>query len=161
MQAGYTEMKRLASALLQRYRAGNRRTTSLVHEAYLRMLGADDLSHYTTRRLLGVAARAMRSVLVDQVRRRQAAKRGFGATPLSLVEWDIAATLPDEALLQLNESLHQLQSLDARKARVVELRYFGGLTTDEASQVLGISTATVKREWAIARAWLFREMTRS
>ena len=101
----------------------------------------------------------MRSVLIDQARRRTAAKRGCGATPGSLADWDIAAAMPDDLLLQLNEALVRLHALDERKARVVELRYFGGLTTEEASGVLGVSMATVKREWTVAKAWLYQQMT--
>ncbi|HPF38067.1 MAG TPA: ECF-type sigma factor [Phycisphaerae bacterium] len=157
--AGYAEMKRLASFLLQKQRIGTRRTTSLVHEAYLRMIAADDVPDYSARRLLAVAAHAMRSVLVDQARRRHAAKRGGGEIPLSLVDVRVAAALPDPALLRLNEALDRLHDVDERKARVVELRYFGGLTNKEASDILGVSTATIKREWAFARAWLFDDMT--
>ncbi|MCB9853830.1 MAG: sigma-70 family RNA polymerase sigma factor [Phycisphaerales bacterium] len=152
-------MKRLASRLLRKYGTDARRTTSLVHDAYLRMIHADDISDYTTRRLLGVAAHAMRSVLIDNARRRQVAKRGVAADHVPLAEWNIAAAMPDETLLRLNESLVRLQAMDVRKARIVELRYFGGLSNLEASQVLGVSTATVKRDWAFARAWLFHELT--
>jgi RNA polymerase sigma factor (TIGR02999 family) len=159
-QRDYAALKRLASVLLHRHRSSGCRTTSLAHRAYLRMASATDLRHRSTRRLLALASRAMRSVLVDQARRRTAAKRGSGAAVASLADWDIPATIPDEAILDLNDLLTELRRIDARKARVVELRFFGGLTTEETAGVLDISAPTVKREWSVARAWLFKELTR-
>jgi len=159
-RAQYAAMRQLAATLLRRYRTSPSRKTSLVHWAYLRMAQSPNRAGRTDRRLLALAAQAMRCVLVDQARNRMARKRGFGAQPFPLFEWEIPAAMPDEALVELNESMRRLTAIDQRKARVVELRYFGGLSVEEVAGVLDISTATVKREWGTARAWLFGDLTR-
>lgn len=157
LPAVYQELHAVAQAVL----ASNRtidpaRTTSLVNDVYVRLahrgLRFRDRSHF-----LALAARAMRNVLIDRARGAAAEKRGGAAAPLALNE-DIlqAARAPD--LLALDEALNRLAVLDAGKARIVELRYFGGLSVEETATAAGISAATVKREWTLARAWLYREL---
>jgi RNA polymerase sigma factor (TIGR02999 family) len=134
--------------------------TALVHEAYLRLAGAG--SPWTDRRhFLGIAARSMRQILVERARARGAQKRWAGLDRVSL---SAALVHPDsaEALVQaVDEALGRLEQVDPELARIVELRYFVGLTVEEAADALGISPATLKRRWAMARAWLFRELSES
>jgi len=133
--------------------------TALVHEAYVRLAGLPGSGADTRSQFFAVAAMVMRSILVDHARARQRAKRGGGERPLTLGAADNVA--PDEAVdaVALDEALDRLATQDARKARVVELRYFVGLSIEETAQVLESSPATVKREWTAARAWLRRELT--
>jgi RNA polymerase sigma factor (TIGR02999 family) len=156
----YREMKRLAAGYLKNERPGHTlQPTALAHEAYLRLVGRDTPRWQNRAHFLGVAARAMREILVDHARRRKALKRG-GGQPITVL---------DEALLvggdrpiafdDLDRALVELARLSERQARVVELRYFGGLTIEETGEVLGISPVTVKRDWATARAWLYRELS--
>lgn len=137
-------------------------TTGLVHEAYLRLaeekpLHVEDRAHF-----LGIAAQLMRWILVDYERNRRAIKRGAGATRLTLDPSVCEARSEGENvdLLTLNEALDRLRRLDSQQSRIVELRYFGGLTIEDTSEFLGISPATVKRSWSSARAWLLREISR-
>lgn len=137
-------------------------TTALVHEAYLRLIGPDaGASAFENRaHFFGVAARAMRSVLVDHARAWHAAKRGGGARALTLgAADDLAEHEPDVDVLALDEALTRLAELDPRQARIVELRYFAGLSIDETAETIGVSHATVERDWRTARLWLLRELT--
>jgi RNA polymerase sigma factor (TIGR02999 family) len=160
--AVYNELRRLAAAYMRRERPGQTlQATALVHEAYMRLASADpawtDRNHF-----LGIAARSMRQVLVDRARARGAQKRWAGMDRVTLTE-ALAAAGPgqDEAMLPaLDEALDRLERLDPEQARIIELRYFVGLTVEEAADALGMSPATLKRRWAIARAWLFRELRR-
>jgi RNA polymerase sigma-70 factor (ECF subfamily) len=158
----YREMKRLAATYLKSERPGHTlQPTALAHEAYLRLVGRDRIQWQNRAHFLGVAARAMREILVDHARRRRAQKRG-GGQPVTMI---------DEALLagggrpiafdDLDHALNDLARLSERQARVVELRFFGGLSIEETGEVLDVSPATVKREWALARAWLYRELSGS
>ena len=158
----YRELKRLAAGYLRSERAEHTlQPTALAHEAYLRLVGREEIQWQNRAHFLGVAARAMREILVDHARRRKALKRGGGQ----------ALTLYDESLPvaggrpvafdDLDQALVDLARLSERQAKVVELRYFGGLTIEETGEVLGISPVTVKRDWATARAWLYRELTGS
>jgi RNA polymerase sigma factor (TIGR02999 family) len=153
----YKELRRLASYQLERERGGHTlQSTALVHEVYLRLCGSSDLSWQDRAHFFAVAARVMRRVLVDYARRQGAEKRGGSAVRTMLGE---ALEVPgDEAtdLTALNEALDQLESFDARKCQVVELRFFGGLSAKEIAAVLGTTEATVRRDWTIARAWLYR-----
>ena len=135
-------------------------TTALVHEAYLRLVGGSSVEWKGRAHFFGVAAKAMRSILVDHARARAAAKRG-GAAPAITLDEASATSAPreDVDVLALHDALDRLAELDARKSQLVELRYFGGLGIDEAAAVLGVSPATVKRDWTTARAWLRRELS--
>jgi RNA polymerase sigma factor (TIGR02999 family) len=159
----YDELRRLARYHLQQQRPNHTlQTTALVHEAYLRLAEEKSLHVKDRAHFLGIAAQLMRWILVDYERNRRAAKRGAGATRLTL-DPNIAqgpAHNQDVDLLALNEALDRLAKLDSQQSRIVELRYFGGLTIEDTSEFLGISPATVKRSWASARAWLLREISR-
>lgn len=157
--AVYQELRRLAGAYMRRERPGQTlQATALVHEAYLRLADAGtpwkDRHHF-----LGVAARSMRQILVDRARARGAQKRWGGMDRVSLHESLAGAWNEDAMLPALDEALTRLEAIDPEQARIVELRYFVGLGVDECSEVLGISPATLKRRWALARAWLFRELS--
>ena len=158
----YDELRRLARHQLRQQRPNHTlQTTGLVHEAYLRLAEEKSLRVKDRAHLLGIAAQLMRWILADYERNRRAAKRGAGATRLTL-DPSIAAHSQgqDVDLLALNEALDRLAKLDSQQSRIVELRYFGGLTIEDTSEFLGISPATVKRSWSSARAWLLREMSR-
>jgi RNA polymerase sigma factor (TIGR02999 family) len=155
----YDELRRLARRYLRRERPDHTlQSAGLVNEAYLRMIQQQPLPWQNRAHFFGVAAQMMRHILVDHARGRLAAKRGAGAPRLTL---DAQIALPQKRevdLMALDDALNQLAALDPQQSRLVELRFFGGLSIEEASIVLGISPATSKREWAIARAWLLREM---
>jgi RNA polymerase sigma factor (TIGR02999 family) len=153
----YGELKRLAASYLRSERPGHTlQPTALVHEAFLRLQGQRFVVWSNRAHFYGIAARIMRRILVDHARRRRAAKRDAEALRLTLVD-DAAGDRAPE-LIALDSALTSLERLDAQQARVVELRYFGGLTVEETAEAAGISTATVKREWRTARAWLRREI---
>jgi RNA polymerase sigma-70 factor (ECF subfamily) len=155
----YGELRRIAS---QRVRLERRsvtlRATALVHEVFLRLVEASRIDWQSRAHFFAIAARLMRQILVEQARRRSAQKRAGQASSLDEVT-DLAAERRSAPLLALDEALARLAVLDGRQHCVVELRYFGGLTNEEVAAVLGISVATVKREWVVARAWLHRELT--
>jgi RNA polymerase sigma factor (TIGR02999 family) len=159
----YDELRRLARYHLRQQRPNHTlQTTALVHEAYLRLAEEKSLQVENRAHFLGIAAQLMRWILVDYERNRRAAKRGAGATRLTL-DLSIAAPHPHNRevdLLALDEALDRLAKLDPQQSQIVELRYFGGLSIEDTSKFLGVSTATVKRSWASARAWLGREMSR-
>lgn len=154
----YDELRGLAAAYLRRERADHTlQTTALVHEAYLRLAGHHSTTWKNRGHFFGIAAQAMRRVLVDHARRRRAGKRDGGlAVPLD-DDLDAARERPDD-VLAVDEALERLAALDARQARIVELRYFAGLTIEQTAEALDISPATVKREWLSAKAWLQREL---
>ncbi len=157
----YADLRRVAAAYLGRERKGHTlQPTALVHEAYCRLVDAENLGYSDRHHFYAVAARAMRRILVDHARKRKAAKRGGGASRVPL---DRLPELPDERdawLAALDDVLADLERLDARQAQVVELRFFGGLTIQETAATLGVSHATVERDWKVARAWLARELGR-
>jgi RNA polymerase sigma factor (TIGR02999 family) len=156
----YDELRRLTHSYMRRERPGHTlATTGLVHEAYLRL--ADQEVIWQNRdHFFGIAAKMMRHVLVDHAKSQQREKRGGGAKRLSLEESELVSEGPDMDLVALDEALARLDKLDPQRARIVELRFFGGLSNEEASEVLAISPATVQRQWAGARAWLFHELNR-
>lgn len=157
----YAELRRIASRYMRRERPGQSlQATSLVHEAYLRLLEDEDLSFQNRAHFLGIAARSMRQILVEHARARDAEKRGGDRRRITLDDAIASGQPLDVDVLALNEALERLARQDARHARIVELRFFGGLTNEEAAEALGVSPATVKRGWTVARAWLFRELTR-
>ena len=154
-----TELKRLARAYLRRERQGHTlQTSALVNEAFLRLVD-NQISWQNRAHFFGIAAQLMRRVLVDHARAQQGLKRGGDQQRVSLAD---IAEMPDARtadLVALDDALTTLAALDARQSQVVELRYFGGLTIDETAEVLGLSTATVEREWTLARAFLRRFIT--
>ncbi len=155
----YEELRRLAAFRL----AGERQShtlqpTALVHEAWLKISSDDARTWQGRQHFFAAAAEAMRRILVDRARRRLAAKRGAGEECLDADELDLPAPAPDDQLLALNEALAKFATLDARKAELVKLRYFVGLTFEEAAEVLGIAVPTAKQWWAYARAWLAVEI---
>ena len=156
----YDELRRLAGRYLRRERPGHTlQPTALVNEAYLKLVEQSRVEWQNRAQFFGLAAKLMRNILVDHARARQAAKRGGGQFSVSFSRADrLSEDKPEVDLLALNEAIERLSALDRQKARVVELRFFGGLTIEEAAEVLGISHATVEREWALARAWLRREL---
>jgi RNA polymerase sigma-70 factor (ECF subfamily) len=155
----YDELRRLAASHLRRgFESDTIQPTGLVHEAYLRLADQDSLEFQNRAQFFGLAAQVMRTILVDHARSRSAAKRGGGGAPLTLRE-DLAAA-PESAteILMLHEALEALALQDERKAKVVEMRYFGGMKAQEIADVLEISLATVGREIRVAHAWLLRRM---
>lgn len=156
----YEELRRRAAHYLRRERPGHTlQPTALVHEAYLRLAGPNRMAWTDRAHFLAVAAQAMRRVLVDHARTKRAGKRWGHRVQVPLEE-GVATSQPREVdLILLDESLDELGALSPGQARLVELRYFGGLTTEEAAHVLGVSHATVERRWNLARAWLFRRVT--
>jgi RNA polymerase sigma factor (TIGR02999 family) len=157
----YDELRRQAKRYMRAQPAGHTlQTTALVHEAYLRLVGQSAVEWQGRAHFFGVAAKAMRSILVDHARARIAAKRGGALRAITLEKASgIAGPQASVDVLALHEALERLAALDPRKSQLVELRYFGGLEIDEAAAVLGVSPATVKREWVTARAWLRRELS--
>jgi len=155
----YAELRRMAKARLRDERPGHTlQATALVHEAWMRLMNQHGASWQNRSQFFAVAAQAMRRILVDHARRRGAAKRGDGTSSVDLdaLAHVLIAPLPDDRLLALDAALEELATLDARQARIVELRFFGGLSVEEAADILGVSPTTIKREWSTARAWLFR-----
>jgi RNA polymerase sigma factor (TIGR02999 family) len=169
----YRELRKIAHYHLRRQRpTQSLQTTALVHEAYLRLARNESLPVENLNHLTSVAAQLMRWILVDHERNRRTEKRGGGALTIApdgvlvSVEADAAGSLSRASasssvdLLALDRALDKLQALDEQQSRIVELRYFGGFSLEETAESLGISTATVKRGWSSARAWLFHELTR-
>jgi RNA polymerase sigma-70 factor, ECF subfamily len=155
----YEELRRLA----RRHMAGQRRghtlqTADLVGEAYLKLVNATEAGWSNRAHFFAVASRAMRSVLVDYARRRGYAKRGGNPVRVSLSEADQRSEQATAEIVAVDEALSRLAALDPRKARIVELRYFGGLSVEETAHLLDLSPRTIKRDWRWARAWLFREL---
>jgi RNA polymerase sigma factor (TIGR02999 family) len=152
----YQELKRIASRQLGREGSGRTlQTTELVHEAYLRLVDQTQVSRHGRAYFFAAAARAMRQVLIDRARRRQAAKRGGGQALLDLDDVSIAVDAFADRLVELDAALEDLTRLNPRQARVMECRYFGGMTVEETAEALAVSPRTVKYDWALARAWLY------
>jgi RNA polymerase sigma factor (TIGR02999 family) len=155
----YDELRHLANAYLKRERDGHTlQSTALVHEAFLRLVNQHDVQWQGRAHFFGIAAQMIRRILVDHARAQRAAKRGAGAVRLELDEALAVAQQRDLDLIALDDALERLAAMDERQSRIVELRFFAGLSVEDTAEVLGISTATVKREWSSARAWLFREV---
>ena len=156
----YDELRRLASVALRGERSGHTlQTTALVHEAYVRLVGAD-VDWEGSSHFMRVAARAMRRVLVDHARKRKSQKRGSGAAPIDLdsLEGVLPGKGRPEDVIELDEALERLIALEERKGRAVELHYFGGLSYEEIAEALDVSPATVHRDLRMARAWLYKEL---
>jgi RNA polymerase sigma factor (TIGR02999 family) len=156
----YDELRRLAAQKMAGEAAGHTlQPTALVHEAWLRLGGAEAPAFQNRAHFFGAAAEAMRRILIEHARRRQAAKRGSGIEPLDADELEISSPVADDdQLLAVNEALEKFAAVDARKAELVKLRYFVGLNFEEAAAALGIAVPTAKQWWAYARAWLTVEM---
>jgi len=156
----YEELRGIAAGYMRDERPGHTlQATALVHEAYVRLIGQKRVSWQNRAHFFGIAAQLMRRILIDHARRRQAAKRGVGGALRLTAGVDVAgAPEQDFDLLAIDGALLRLEQLDADQARIVELRFFGGLTVEETAEVAGVSTATVKREWRTARAWLRHEV---
>jgi RNA polymerase sigma factor (TIGR02999 family) len=156
----YAELRRIAARHMRHERPGQTlQATALVHEAYLRLFKDSALSFQNRAHFLAIAAQSMREILVDHARGRHAAKRGGGGRKITL---DEALAIDGETpvdFLALHEALVRFAAVAPQPARIVELRFFGGLTTEEIAEAVGASPATVKRHWSVARAWLYRELT--
>lgn len=156
----YDELRKVARGQLRREAAGHSlQATALVHEVYLRLVNVDQMTIDGRAHFLAMAARLMRQILVDHARSKRAAKRGGDVTIVNLEEAKIATEPVSVDILALDHALDELASFDARQRDLVELKFFAGLTIDEASAALGISPATVEREWAIAKAWLHQRLS--
>src|SRR3990170_698355 len=155
----YNELRRLAGAYMRRERPGQTiQATALVHEAYLRLADAGT-PWKDERHFVGIAARSMRQILVERARARGAQKRWGGMNRVSMTESLALAADPETMLPALDEAIGKLEQLDGEQAKIVELRYFAGMSVEEAADVMGMSPATLKRRWSLARAWLHRELS--
>ena len=155
----YDELRRIARAYMRRERPGQTiQATALVHEAYLRLAGAGTPWH-DKRHFVGIAARSMRQILVERARARGAQKRWGGLGRVSLTDSIAIANDQSDLLPALDEALTRLEKIDPEQAKIVELRYFAGLSIEESAEALGMSPATLKRRWALARAWLHRDLS--
>jgi len=155
----YEQLRALAGRNLRRERSGHTLlATALVHEAYLKLVDQRQVRWQDRAQFFAVAAQLMRRILVDHARRHAAAKRGSGKPALSLEDAEASVPPAPLDLLGLDRALDRLKALDERQARIVELRFFGGLTIEDTAEVLRISPATVKNEWSLARGWLYREL---
>jgi RNA polymerase sigma factor (TIGR02999 family) len=158
----YDEMRRLAHRYLRRERPGHTlQSTALVHEAFVRLTGNappqwEDRAHF-----FGIAAHLMRQILVEYARSRNAGKRGGAAIKLAIDSVDVPGQIPGLDIVALDDALKDLARIDPQQSRVVELRFFSGLSIEDTAEVLGISESTVKRDWNTARVWLFRELDRT
>ena len=157
----YQELRSLARHYMSHERPGHTlQTTALVNEAYLRLIGQRDVKWQNRAHFFGVAAQMMRRILVDHARSINCGKRGSGALKVSLEEVALLSEERAEEVLILHEALTSLEALDPRKSRIVELRYFGGLTVEEVAEILGTSPVTVMRDWRAAKAWLYRAISK-
>lgn len=153
----YQELRRLAAYYMRRERPGHTlQTSALVNEAYMRLVDYSQMRWQSRAHFFAVAAQAMRRILVEHARKRHFAKRGGGAVKVSFDEAAIVSQEQASELVALDDALTSLEAMDQRKARIVELRYIGGLNIEETAEVLAISPATVQREWRAAKAWLYR-----
>jgi RNA polymerase sigma factor (TIGR02999 family) len=157
----YDELRRLAASYMRRERPDHTlQSTALVHEAYVRLV--DQRVEWKSRsHFFGIAAQMMRRILVDHAKQHKSAKRGSGIRPVTLDEPLLVARQPSLDIVALDDALSALAAIEPQRAKIVELRFFGGLSNEEAAEVLQMSPATVQRQWAGARAWLYHEMNRS
>jgi RNA polymerase sigma factor (TIGR02999 family) len=161
MPVVYDELHRQASRYLRREHVGHTlQTTALIHEAYLRLIDQSNVQWQNRAHFYGIAAQLMRRILVDHARTKKRAKRGGSDVRVSLSKANVFAVSQDLDIVALDEALERLALIDQQQSRIVELRYFSGLTVNETAEVLSISPATVKRDWSMAKAWLHREVSR-
>jgi len=155
----YNELRRLAKRRVRLERPDHTlQTTALINEAYLRLVDVRNVRWQNRAHFFALCARLMRRILVDYARTRHYAKRGGGAQPVSLDQSPAVSPAPSTDLVAVDDALHALAEVDARKAQVVELRFFGGLTVEESAEVLKVSPETVRRDWKLAKVWLLREL---
>jgi RNA polymerase sigma factor (TIGR02999 family) len=153
----YNELRKLAAVRMAREIAGQTlQPTAVVHEAWLRLSVKGDQIWESRAHFFGAAAEAMRRILIENARRKSRLKRGGGATRLNIEELDLAQTTPDDKILLINEALERLQVEDPEKAKIVVMKFFGGLTNQQVSESIGVTERTVERQWAYAKAWLFQ-----
>lgn len=156
------ELRRLAHRYMNRERAGHTlQTTALVNEAFLRLVNRKNLHWQNRAHFFGIAAQLMRTILVDHARSHASAKRGGGARKLELDEALVVSQQKASEVIALDDALKQLALLDPQQSRIVELRFFGGLTVEEAAEVMQLSPATIKRDWSTAKAWLYHELAKA
>jgi RNA polymerase sigma factor (TIGR02999 family) len=156
----YNELRKIARAHLRRERSDHTlQPTALVNEAYLRLVDQERVEWHGRAHFFGIASQMMRRILVDHARKKNAARRGAGAHKVTLDEAFLAGARDSVDLVALDDALARLAAIDPDQERMVELRFFGGLTIEETAEVMGTSPATVKREWTTARAWLYRELS--
>ena len=156
----YQELRRLARRALRHERAGHTlQTSDLVHEAYLKLINEREMSWRNRAHFFAVATQMMRMILVDYARKRNYAKRGGGRLRVSFDEGLAVSDERAEDLIALDDALKALSAFDERKSRIAELRYFGGLSVEETAEALGVAPVTVMRDWRLAKAWLYRELT--
>lgn len=156
----YRELHRAAKGCMRGERDGHTmQTTALINELYLRLTDLKGIPWQNRAHFFAVCARQMRRILTDQARARQSHKRGRGAIPISLEAVPLVSSRPQPELLAIDDALTALTKVDSRKAQVVELRFFGGLSVEETAEVLGVSPDTVVRDWKLAKAWLLRELS--
>jgi RNA polymerase sigma factor (TIGR02999 family) len=155
----YAELRRLAASYMRRERVDHTlQPTALVHEAFLKLVDQRAVQWQSRAHFFGIAAQAMRRILVDHARAHAADKRGGGESPVSLDEARLIGVAPNVDLIALDEALTRLAAIDPQQSRLVEARFFAGLTIEEAAELLQISPATVGREWTLAKAWLYAEL---
>jgi RNA polymerase sigma factor (TIGR02999 family) len=156
----YDELRRQAARYLRRERVGHTlQTTALIHEAYIRLVDQRNMQWQNRAHFFGIAAQLMRRILVDHARTKKRAKRGGSDIRVSLADATLVVKSRDLDVVALDEALERLVEIDEQQARIVELRFFSGLTVEETAEVLSISPATVKRDWSMAKAWLHREIS--
>ncbi|MDQ5845930.1 MAG: sigma-70 family RNA polymerase sigma factor [Acidobacteriota bacterium] len=156
----YDELRRQAARYLRHERVGHTlQTTALIHEAYLRLIDQKNVEWQNRAQFFGIAAQLMRRILVDHARTRKRAKRGGSDIRVSLGDADAFVKAQELDVVALNEALERLEQIDEQQSKIVELRFFSGLTVEETASVLNISPATVKRDWSMAKAWLHREIS--
>jgi RNA polymerase sigma factor (TIGR02999 family) len=160
MPVVYDELRRQAARYLRREQAGHTlQTTALIHEAYMRLVDQRNVQWQNRAHFFGIAAQMMRRILVDHARTKKRAKRGGSDIKISLDDATVAVIGQDLDVIAVDEALTRLAQIDEQQSRVVELRFFSGLTVEETAEVMGISPATVKRDWSMAKAWLHRELS--
>jgi RNA polymerase sigma factor (TIGR02999 family) len=155
----YNELRKISSKYLRdEYRNHTLQTTELVHEAYIKLIGDQNISWQNRAHFFGIAAQSMRQILVDHARKRKSLKRIVGKSNIPVDEVFEVSEKTDDQIIALDEALKKLESIEERSSKIVELRYFSGLTIEETAEVLNISPATAKRDWNFAKAWLYREI---
>ncbi|HUA38164.1 MAG TPA: sigma-70 family RNA polymerase sigma factor [Candidatus Sulfopaludibacter sp.] len=155
----YSELRRLAASHMAQAAPGQTlQATALVHEAWLRMVGAGDRTWENRVHFFSAAAKAMRHILIGNARRKSRLKHGGGQLRVDIDELNLAAATPDDKILLMDEALDRLETGDPEKARIVILKFFGGLTNQEVAKILGVSERTIERQWAFAKAWLFENI---
>lgn len=153
----YEELRRLAMSRMSQEAAGHTlQATALVHEAWLRLVGSGDRTWQNRAHFFGAAAEAMRRILIESARRKSRIKRGGNFIRVDLADVDLAETNPDEKILLINDALEEMEVQDPEKARVVVLKFFGGMTNQEVAESMGVTERTVERHWAFAKAWLYQ-----